>query len=166
MAINTYILNKWQDLCNTRSNNKLYKIKPTLCLRRHHNTRLSCREVILARIRIGYTNITHSFLLKKKKRESTYMHRMPGYIYCKTFYDGLCRIFLYLQMPFIRGIALRNFSDMLAIFIKTISFKSNSQTKIVLLISHQGQNLFPFVFLKMADFFVPKRSLSSPLFLS
>lgn len=135
MAINTYILNKWQDLCNTRSNNKLYKIKPTLCIRRHHNTRLSCREVILARIRIGYTNITHSFLLKKKN-ENPLICIVCQDIYCKTFYDGLCRIFLYLQMPFIRGIALRNFSDMLAIFIKTISFKSNSQTKIVLLISH------------------------------
>lgn len=135
MAINTYILNKWQDLCNTRSNNKLYKIKPTLCIRRHHNTRLSCREVILARIRIGYTNITHSFLLKKKN-ENPLICIVCQDIHCKTFYDGLCRIFLYLQMPFIRGIALRNFSDMLAIFIKTISFKSNSQTKIVLLISH------------------------------
>lgn len=59
-AIDTYILNMWQELWHTHPNNKLCKTKRTLGIR-HHNTGLSQRDVVvLARIRIGHANIIPS----------------------------------------------------------------------------------------------------------
>ena len=66
--INKYIFNKWQSLWNETCFNKLKEIEPVV---NHHRTvpKLSRRdEIILARLRIGHTRLTHSYLLKREEQ--------------------------------------------------------------------------------------------------
>ena len=63
-SINTFVHNKWQMSWNAAVFNKLYSIKPSLG-EWQPNYRIDRKEeVTLARLRIGHTFITHSFLLK------------------------------------------------------------------------------------------------------
>ena len=62
--INKYVYNKWQTLWNETSFNKLKEIEPIV---NHHSLvpKLFRREeIVLTRLRIGHTRITHSYLLK------------------------------------------------------------------------------------------------------
>ena len=64
--INKYIFNKWQSSWNEACFNKLKEIEPVV---NHHRIvpKLSRREeIILARLRIGHTRLTHSYLLKRE----------------------------------------------------------------------------------------------------
>ena len=66
--INKYIFNKWQSSWNETCFNKLKEIEPVV---NHHRTvpKLSRREeIILARLRIGHTRLTHSYLLKREEQ--------------------------------------------------------------------------------------------------
>lgn len=67
-AIRTALTSKWQREWNMTGNNKLQLIKPFLnewksC---YHQERFI--EVILCRLRIGHTHITHNYLLKQEKQ--------------------------------------------------------------------------------------------------
>ena len=63
-SINTFVHNKWQMSWNAAVLNKLHSIKPSLG-EWQPNYRIDRKEeVILARLRIVHTYITHSFLLK------------------------------------------------------------------------------------------------------
>ena len=63
-SINTFLHNKWQMSWNAAVFNKLHSIKPSLG-EWQSNYRIDRKEeVTLARLRIGHTFITHSFLLK------------------------------------------------------------------------------------------------------
>ena len=63
-SINTFLRNKWQMSWNAAVLNKLHSMKPSLG-EWHPNYRIDRKEeVTLARLRIGHTFITHSFLLK------------------------------------------------------------------------------------------------------
>ena len=63
-TINTFLYNKWQMSWNAAVFNKLHSIKPSLG-EWQLNYRIDRKEeVTLARLRIGHTFITHSFLLK------------------------------------------------------------------------------------------------------
>ena len=63
-SINTFVYNKWQMSWNVAVFNKLHSIKPSLS-EWQPNYRIDRKEeVTLARLRIGHTFITHSFLLK------------------------------------------------------------------------------------------------------
>ena len=63
-AINTYSKTKWQTLWNNVPFNKLRSIKPTIGDSYNVCRTVRREEVILARLRIGHTRLTHSFLLK------------------------------------------------------------------------------------------------------
>ena len=58
---------KWQTLWNETPFNKLKEIEPII---NHHRLvpKLSRREIVLARLRIGHTRLTHSCLLKREER--------------------------------------------------------------------------------------------------
>lgn len=63
-TIKSFIKNKWQLFWDQQNFNKLHSLKPIL-----GEWAPSCRssrreEMVLARIRIGHTHLTHSFLLK------------------------------------------------------------------------------------------------------
>ena len=63
--LNRYILSKWQLSWDTATFNKLHEIKPVLG---KNNIYWSLRreEVVLTRLRIGHTRLTHSYLLKRE----------------------------------------------------------------------------------------------------
>ena len=63
-SINTFVHNKWQMSWNAAVFNKLHSIKPSLGKWQPNYGIDRKEEVTLARIRIGHTFITHSFLLK------------------------------------------------------------------------------------------------------
>ena len=61
--INFYTKNKWQNTWNNSCNNKLHETKKEIG--ENPNLKITRKEeVILTRLRIGHTNITHSYLLK------------------------------------------------------------------------------------------------------
>ena len=72
--IKRYILNKWQQLLNSNTNNKLYQIKPILgewIIKPiigngdKDPAKLNRKEeVVLTRLHIGHTRLTHSYLLR------------------------------------------------------------------------------------------------------
>ena len=66
--INKYVCDKWQTLWDETPFNKLKEIEPIV---NHHRLvpKLSRREeIVLARLRIGHTRVTHSCLLKREER--------------------------------------------------------------------------------------------------
>ena len=65
--INRYILNKWQILWNNSVGNKLFEIKPVIGQSQPVVRNVRQEEVVLARLRIGHTRITHSYLLKREE---------------------------------------------------------------------------------------------------
>ena len=65
--INRYILNKWQILWNNSVGNKLFEIKPVIGQSQPVERNVRQEEVVLARLRIGHTRITHSYLLKREE---------------------------------------------------------------------------------------------------
>ena len=65
--INRYILDKWQILWNNSVGNKLFEIKPVLGQSQPVVRNVRQEEVVLARLRIGHTRITHSYLLKREE---------------------------------------------------------------------------------------------------
>jgi len=62
--IRTHILNQWQSSWSLETENKLHAIEPTVYETKSY--RLPRRdEIIIHRLRIGYTFLTHGYLLKK-----------------------------------------------------------------------------------------------------
>ena len=64
--IKRYTLNKWQQLWNTNTNNKLYQIKPTLGEWEPGLRKSRKEQVVTSRLRIGHSDLTHSFILKQE----------------------------------------------------------------------------------------------------
>ena len=67
-AFNKYLLNKWQFVRDTAVDNKLRSIKSILGERRPAFRTDRKEEVLLARLRIGHSFITHSYLLKGEEQ--------------------------------------------------------------------------------------------------
>ena len=63
--INRYILSKWQLSWDRATFNKLHEIKPVLGKNNIYRS-LRREEVVLTRLRIGHTRLTHSYLLKRE----------------------------------------------------------------------------------------------------
>lgn len=61
--INRFITNKWQTLWDNGTNNKLKKIQPMIKTYQSYR-KVRKEEVTLARLQIGHTYITHSYLLE------------------------------------------------------------------------------------------------------
>ena len=66
-SINKYILEEWQTSWNNSIGNKLLDIKPTIGEYQSvvQNIR---KEVVLARLRIGHTRVSHSNLLQGEEQ--------------------------------------------------------------------------------------------------
>ena len=65
--INRHIVNKWQMLWNNSVDNKLFEIKPVSGQSQPVVQNVRQEEVVLARLRISHTRITHSYLLKREE---------------------------------------------------------------------------------------------------
>jgi len=76
-TLRNYIHTKWQATWGSFSNNKIYKIFPKL---QHppplHHSYSRKEQVILNRLLIGHTHLTHSYLLNKEQP--------PNCNYCKS----------------------------------------------------------------------------------
>ena len=62
--INALLKRKWQSQWNEAANNKLHEIHPRLGLWPGGSRIIRREESVLARVRIGHTQLTHCFLLK------------------------------------------------------------------------------------------------------
>ena len=62
-SINKYILDQWQTLWNNSNGNKLLDIKPTIDEHQSVVRNIRKEEVVLARLRLVHTRVTHSYLL-------------------------------------------------------------------------------------------------------
>ena len=65
--INRYILNNWQTSWSNSVGNKLCDIKPIIGSFQTVVRNIRLEEVVLARIWIGHTRITHSYLLNREE---------------------------------------------------------------------------------------------------
>ena len=63
-SINKYILEEWQTSWNNSNGNKLLDIKPTIGEYQSVVRNIRREEVVLARLRLGHTRVTHSYLLQ------------------------------------------------------------------------------------------------------
>ena len=63
-SINKYILEEWQTSWNNRIGNKLLDIKPTIGEYQSVVRNIRREEVVLARLRLGHTRVTHSYFLQ------------------------------------------------------------------------------------------------------
>ena len=64
-SINKYILEEWQTSWNNSIGNKLLDIKPTIGEYQSVVRNIRREEVVLARLRLGHTRVTHSYLLQE-----------------------------------------------------------------------------------------------------
>ena len=62
-SINKYILDQWQTSWNNSYGNKLLEIKPTIGEHQSVVRNIRKEEVVLARLHLGHTRVTHSYLL-------------------------------------------------------------------------------------------------------
>ena len=67
-SINKYILEEWQTSWNNSIGNKLLDIKPTIGEYQSVVQNIRKEEVILARLRLGHTRVTHSYLLQGEEQ--------------------------------------------------------------------------------------------------
>ena len=66
--INRYIFDKWQTFWDETPFNKLKEIKPVIKESKSVISNIRREEVVLTRLRIGYTRITHSWLLNRDEQ--------------------------------------------------------------------------------------------------
>ena len=62
-SINKHILDQWQTSWNNSIGNKLLVIKPTVGEHQSVVRNIRKEEVVLARLRLGHTRVTHAYLL-------------------------------------------------------------------------------------------------------
>ena len=73
-SINKYILEEWQTSLNNSIENKLLDITPTIGEHQSVVRNIRKEEVVLARLRLGHTRVTHSYLLLGEEQ--------PQYVGC------------------------------------------------------------------------------------
>ena len=62
-SINKYILNEWQTSWNKSIGNKVPELKPTIGEYQSVVRNIRKEEVVFARLHLGHTRVTHSYLL-------------------------------------------------------------------------------------------------------
>ena len=73
-SINKYILEEWQTSWNNSIGNKLHDIKPTIGEYQSVVRIIRREEVVLARLRLGHTRVTHSYLHVSNKFNFSNVH--------------------------------------------------------------------------------------------
>ena len=99
-AINKYLLNKWQLVWDTAVDNKIHSIKSILGEWRPAFRIDRKEEVVLARLRIGHSFITHSYLLKGEEQPTcvpcdtpfTIKHILLHCIDFQNLHDKFCKV--------------------------------------------------------------------------
>ena len=68
-------MEEWQTLWNNSIGNKLFDIKPTIG--EHQSVRNIRKEVVLARLHLGHTRVTHSYLLLGEEQPQCVGYDVP-----------------------------------------------------------------------------------------
>ena len=84
--INKYILEESQTLWNNSIGNKLLEIKPTIGEHQSVVRNIRKEEVVLARLHLGHTRVTHSYLLLVKSNQSVLV-AMHHSLYVTSFWS-------------------------------------------------------------------------------
>lgn len=72
----TYVNSVWQKRWDGETNNKLHRLQPVVGTYRHG--KLTRRdEVVIHRLRVGHTHLTHSYLLKKEQAPECHKCNLP-----------------------------------------------------------------------------------------
>ena len=66
--INEYVFNEWQSIWSRADDNKLKEIEPHVKRPRLIHKLSRREEIVLSRLRIGHTRLTHSYLLKREDK--------------------------------------------------------------------------------------------------
>ena len=74
--INRFFVTKWQKFWND-SIDKLFQIKPTLGEWRPAFRKSRMEQVVISRLRIGHTKLTHSFILQQEQPPQYLTCQMP-----------------------------------------------------------------------------------------
>ena len=84
-SINKYILEEWQTSWNNSIGNKLLDIKPIFGEHQSVVRNIRKEEVVLARLRLGHTRVTHSYiLLGEEQPQCVAMHHS---LYVTSFWS-------------------------------------------------------------------------------
>ena len=75
--INRYIFDKWQTSWNEKPFNKLKEIKPVIKESKSVISNIRREEVVLTRLRIGHTRITHSWLFNRDEQPNCTVCDVP-----------------------------------------------------------------------------------------
>ena len=67
-TINKYVLDHWQTSWNNSIGNKLLDNKPTIGEHQSVVRNITKEEVVLARLPLGHTRVTHSYLLQGEEQ--------------------------------------------------------------------------------------------------
>lgn len=105
-AIHKTLRHNWQCQWNTHENNKLHLIKPVLgewksC---YHQERFI--EVVLARLRIGHTHLTHNYLLKNEPQPK-----------CNECQEPLTVLHFLITCPHVERARQKHFKDAYALYL-------------------------------------------------
>jgi len=66
--ISKLCMKEWQDSWDRTPTNKLFSIKPVLGKNKPHTSLCRRDETVLTRLRIGYSRVTHSYLLSRESQ--------------------------------------------------------------------------------------------------
>ena len=66
LDINKFLHTKWQQRWSNNIHNKLFQIQPTLGEWRPASRKSRREQVVISRLQIGHTGLTHSFILKQE----------------------------------------------------------------------------------------------------
>ena len=89
-SINKYILEEWETSWNNGIGNKLLDIKPTIGEYQSVVRNIRKEEVVLARLRLGHTRVTHSYLLQGEEQPQCVGLRRT--IHCTSLPFGMWRL--------------------------------------------------------------------------
>ena len=84
-TINKFLHTKWQQQWSNNINNKLFQIHPTLGEWRLALRKSRREQVVISRLRIGHTRLTHSFILKQEPQPQTTCTVKHILIECRAF---------------------------------------------------------------------------------
>ena len=108
LTINKFLHTKWQQHWNNNTHNKLFQIQSTLGEWRPAFRKSRRDQVIVSRLRIVHTRLTHSFILKQRNNNQCLTCQTP-YTIKQVLIE--CRAFTFIRKWFFKVNHLRDLFD-------------------------------------------------------
>ena len=105
-TINKFLHTKWQQQWSNNIHDKLFQIRSTIGEWRPASRKSRRKQVVISRLRIGHTRLTHSFILKQKPRSQCLTYQTT----CTVKHILIeCRIFTVIRKRFFK---VNNLTDL------------------------------------------------------